>query len=555
MEVIVPILIALIVLFVITLFIILSKKNKSDAAASTLTKPVIIIGGGLTGLITAYELTKANIPFIILEKNSHVGGRILTVRYPDGETSEAPLEEYWARSPAVALLRELNVPLLESEAHASVCIDKKIHICVNDGNREDYLAEIFESDIERAAFMKFNNKMWSLYKELDNCHPFSIAHTADIIIPENLKQLMKISFGDFVRRHGLPRNVEEWIRITLEPEIATEWDTISALDVIDELRIVWESPVDPTGQDINAGHFGEHNYHIPTGNSTFIKALVQKLPPNTIHLNCAVTQIISLTGEGVVVKCIESESRTGNDKIDNHIGSYAVVTIPIFDLKHIRFYPPLDQDRINAMRTTNFGSYIKIHLRLKPEAQKIFDQVLKTNCSTKNVATGKAELFTLLTDDITVCIYDSAHGGEDAKCVCDTSSADTIVGTRCKCKDLSITLLLHGKYAKSVCNHSDAELESLVLSKLDLLFPTVSRYVNDVEIFCFDKAIAYWPVHLGRSRFDDLSIKLRQPFNKNILIGGDMTCGSHSEGAAVSAKNMSKFLISQISSSRKEKPN
>ena len=40
---------------------------------------VIIIGAGLSGLSTAYQLKKAGINFKILEAQSHLGGRIETI--------------------------------------------------------------------------------------------------------------------------------------------------------------------------------------------------------------------------------------------------------------------------------------------------------------------------------------------------------------------------------------------------------------------------------------------------------------------------------------------
>jgi monoamine oxidase len=43
--------------------------------------PVIIIGGGLTGLIAAYELRKAGISSMILEAEDRVGGRVDTIYY------------------------------------------------------------------------------------------------------------------------------------------------------------------------------------------------------------------------------------------------------------------------------------------------------------------------------------------------------------------------------------------------------------------------------------------------------------------------------------------
>ena len=62
--------------------------------------PVVIVGAGLTGLTTAYELRKAGIEVVLLEANPRAGGRIQTVSFADGTHVEAHMEEYWERSPA-----------------------------------------------------------------------------------------------------------------------------------------------------------------------------------------------------------------------------------------------------------------------------------------------------------------------------------------------------------------------------------------------------------------------------------------------------------------------
>ena len=43
-------------------------------------KSVIIIGGGLAGLYAAHRLEQQSIPYLLLEANSRLGGRILGVQ-------------------------------------------------------------------------------------------------------------------------------------------------------------------------------------------------------------------------------------------------------------------------------------------------------------------------------------------------------------------------------------------------------------------------------------------------------------------------------------------
>ena len=52
---------------------------------------VIIVGAGLSGLTTAYNLKKAGISFRVLELTPRVGGRARTGSYPDKNSAEVGL--------------------------------------------------------------------------------------------------------------------------------------------------------------------------------------------------------------------------------------------------------------------------------------------------------------------------------------------------------------------------------------------------------------------------------------------------------------------------------
>ncbi len=82
---------------------------------------VIIVGAGLSGLLTAYRLKNEGIPFKILEARSRIGGRILTVF----GTSETPVEmgATWLQTHhenLVALLEELQIPIFEQKMDNAV---------------------------------------------------------------------------------------------------------------------------------------------------------------------------------------------------------------------------------------------------------------------------------------------------------------------------------------------------------------------------------------------------------------------------------------------------
>ncbi|MGH8585568.1 MAG: hypothetical protein ACREWE_05095 [Gammaproteobacteria bacterium] len=86
------------------------------------------------------------------------------------------------------------------------------------------------------------------------------------------------------------------------------------------------------------------------------------------------------------------------------------------------------------------------------------------------------------------------------------------------------------------------EVRETSAAALDALFPGVRRHIRSAEIFVYPHAVAYWPLELGRSRFDELANELRRPESR-LYIGGDTTEDSHSEGAVVAALRMARQII------------
>ncbi|MDB6080915.1 MAG: hypothetical protein JWO53_187 [Chlamydiia bacterium] len=474
-------------------------KALTSSDSKKVTTPVVIVGGGLTGLMTAYELNKAGISSIILEEKEDIGGRIETINHQNQTTAESELEEFFATGPVTALLKELQLPLVEDTAHSSVIIDGKVYVYKGNGDRDEYLNGIFTAD-EKAAFLKWNQRTVALYNDLQ-----ATVAKGEPLSPE-LKELMTISFADYVKQGHLPRKVSEWIRITLEPDIATEWTEISALDGIDEMHIFLDTP---------AG-FGEKNYHIAGGNSTLPDMLAQKLPPGSIRKNCHVAQVTQ-TKDRVTVNFM------GEDQEPQSItAQYAVVTVPLSSINKIKFQPSLDAMRQKAIDTTRFGIYVKIHFCTDRDVEKTWAQY------------QNGRLFTLLTDSHAGSIYNASSFKEHL------GPQDPLV----------ITLLIQGKYAKDLMNMSSIQTADVLKKNVNGLFPHFSDHVTLTSAFTYPNAVAYWPLALKRSRFDDLAVQLRKPFGR-VFIGGDTTDSSHADGAVKAALRMTHQLEELLKSTAK----
>jgi monoamine oxidase len=458
--------------------------------------PVVIIGAGLTGLTTAYELRKAGVESIILEGAARAGGRIQTVTFGDRVHVEAHMEEYWARSPAYTLLRELKLPLAEDVAHSTVRLQGKVYPYQGDGTRDAYLRGIF-SETEREAFLSWNAKAWALHERLQQ------THFAGQPLDAELAALRTLSFADFVQRDGLPQRVVEWIRVTVEPEMAIEWDQIAALDGIDEMRLFLDSP----------DGFGEKNYHVSGGNSRFIEALVSKVGRKRIRLESQVTAI-ERGADGIRVRFLE---RGTNYREVN--AAAVVVTVPLYALNQIQFIPPLSAERRKAIDSTRFGAYVKVHLRVAAAAAPLWQPQGET-------------LLTMLTDSPAGSVYEA-----------------TGFQTHGAAADRYLTMLIHARFAHQMLSMNADDMRAHAIRSLDAIFPGIAPHVKLAEIFAYPTAVAYWPLALGRSRFDDLAAALRTA-QDGIWIGGDTTENSHSEGAVQAALRMASQVVATLKRAR-----
>ena len=447
---------------------------------------VVVVGAGLTGLVAAYELTKAGVNVLVLEQDERIGGRVQTVEWPSGARAEAHMEEFWERSPAVPLLSELGLISIERDgdaAHSSVRIAGRIHPYTGDGERDAYLGGVFTAQ-ERDAFLRFNATARSAWERLAS------THHAGLPLDPSLEPLMQVTFKDWVLSQNLPHNVSEWIRVTVEPEIAVEWDRISALDGIDEFRIFLDG----------AERFGERNYHVPGGNARFVAALVERIGRENIVTSARVTAI-SQDADGVTVRLLHQQQRFQTLR-----AQAVIVTPPLFALNRIQFLPRLPEEVQTGIRTARFGSYVKVLIGI-------------TRAGLELTKLDGKETLVLLSDSPAGSIYDSTTYGlpEDA--------------------DGMVTLLIHGEQAKAYCALSADEVRESTFSALDALFPGIRPHLKDAEVFTYPQAVAYWPVAEGRSRFDATAAALRRPIGR-MLIGGDTTENSHSEGAVIAGQRM-----------------
>lgn len=88
-------------------------------------KEIIIIGGGLSGLMAAWQLSRAGVPFTLLEGRPRFGGRAWTIHDAIGADSDLGPSWFWPGQPLIAsLLDHFGIGYYEQYADGMVLVQQ-----------------------------------------------------------------------------------------------------------------------------------------------------------------------------------------------------------------------------------------------------------------------------------------------------------------------------------------------------------------------------------------------------------------------------------------------
>lgn len=167
---------------------------------------ILIIGAGLTGLSAAYALEQLGLDYVIIEKESYIGGLCSTVITEEGFVFDRSmhllhLRHHWVKSLIENLLKENCTTLIEHMRKAEVYFEG------------EYIPYPFQS-----FFYLLSDK-----QVVDECiHGIKKARNKQKKNPQNFEQYIDSHFGCGIAKHFmLPYNEKLW---TVAPrELSYEW--------------------------------------------------------------------------------------------------------------------------------------------------------------------------------------------------------------------------------------------------------------------------------------------------------------------------------------------
>lgn len=446
-------------------------------AAEPAAAQVVIVGGGLAGLVADYELQERGITAHLLEAADRFGGRVATVDYGQGIKAEYGLHEIWKKNPLLDYIKKFDLPLAEpGEPYSSVYLDGKLYPYVQDTAAE-YFATLF-TPAEQAEYDRW----------LKACEPLYDTAESKGLTPE-LSALQNSSFADWVGTFGLSAKVAEFIRLTIECEVARDWADISAVYGIQQYGIFL--------------HGTEPCFHVKGGNTRIIDAFAAAIKgPKT--LGAQVTRIVHSRGAGGKTEVVVYYKK--DNVMRSVTAQKVIVTAPYHQLNNIQMEPGLTEQQSQAVETIVPGRYTVVHFILDTEVNKLL------------LVDGQNP-FPVLTRGPLGVIYGFSELPAAGQ------------------KEQNFGLLIHGDYTRTYLEPQD-KVRARLLGEMDKIWPGFSKYVHATYFYGYHPAaVPGWAP--GRSPLDALSASLTQE-SDGLLLAGDYVYTSHSEGAVISARNTAK---------------
>lgn len=277
-------------------------------------KPVIIIGAGISGLHAAHELELKKIPFVILEAQDYVGGRIKSLEgFAEFPLSEGAEEIHGFKSSHRELANEFGVQLVPQEN-----LDRHFFI-----NGKAYK----EEELELAG------------KEFKEANDFvALEGFMDVKLTEDM------TLKNYIISKQIPK--EAWFMYELFAQwFGCSWEELSIKSVQEIFSLLGTDDGD-TDVEVRP----------PWTNADLMKAKYGYLY-DKVQLKTPVTKI-ELLKDGVKVW---TESGTVIE------GDSVIVTVPLSIIKKglIEFVPPLPKEKVEAMNNLHMRSGGKVFVKFK----------------------------------------------------------------------------------------------------------------------------------------------------------------------------------------------
>jgi monoamine oxidase len=288
---------------------------------------VIVVGAGLSGLTTAYRLTRADVDVVVLEARERVGGRAW--RLPVGDASF-----------------EAGCEALDTEHHALRCLatDAEVEVVEGPPWAGDAPSDLEGEDLD--LLLAFEAKVHSLAERVDPLNPGDL---------DGAGRLDRQSLADWLVEHGASERVLE----TVETTIAIGSSSVPTREMsLLAYAAKLAAGAAPTGLRL----------HLRGGPSGLAARLAEELD-GRVRTGAPVVSLVQ-EGGSVTVRLADGTVQHADR---------AVVAVPLTLQREFRFDPPLPQHRLRALDEARYGDARKDAAFFDPGPAPTLSKVLSAD--------------------------------------------------------------------------------------------------------------------------------------------------------------------------------
>lgn len=313
-------------------------------STSSRAKKVLVLGAGLSGLASAYELALRGFEVKVIEARSRAGGRVFTLRKPFLEGQYAELGGELIGDGYKRLLdyaRKFNIPF--SDVNPEVETGGSVSTL----QRGIGTSAIIKGKLYPVGSQLTENPYNLHASEASELPPFFLSKQVALLLNKVLKGESSIADYDNLSLANALRNLgvsEQMIRLI---DISLNYNSI---ETVSTACVLWDS--------IRRQNAGTKAIKIIGGNELLIKAFQKNaLKFGVGFIFGAEIKKIYQSLDSVTVTFIK------DGKKDSLNADYVVCTLPFSVLKNVEFEPRLPEARINAIKSLQYTRITKVFLQ------------------------------------------------------------------------------------------------------------------------------------------------------------------------------------------------
>ncbi|KAL7917224.1 hypothetical protein ACQKWADRAFT_324815 [Trichoderma austrokoningii] len=309
-----------------------SKHSIGAFLAPTVETDVIIVGGGFSGVMTAYELNEASYSVILLEAKHRIGGRSRSQRLKTHPEAIVELGATWINKQTQPIIYALTKKFgLQTEAQYTE----------GDQIYQGYDGRIYRCDMNQSHNENAQHvqKFVTLLDEA--------AKRCNIRSFDEFPDAEDVTMAEWVAQKGLADNpaVNATCRLLCSALVGREPEDIGAHYFLDYIK-----SCNGYASVVSEGDEGAQSLKIKTGTSSIVDALANTLPSGSVMLHSPVDSISQYTKNEVHVT-------TSSGTV--YKAKKVVMAIPTNTYANIQFTPPLPPAKKALVTRTKPGLYAK----------------------------------------------------------------------------------------------------------------------------------------------------------------------------------------------------